>query len=98
MDTSHRLTSHKISSIVVDSMEDCAMACFVQRECFSFNLGNPSKAGKHECELLRTDKYNSNSTCSHSRLSPFLYKGEFLDSVHNRREEFENAAYFYGFV
>lgn len=67
VDAFHRLTSHIISSVVVNAMEDCAMACLVHWECFSFNLGNPMTAGKHECELIRTDKYNSNSTYSHSK-------------------------------
>ncbi|KAL9984567.1 hypothetical protein ACROYT_G006877 [Oculina patagonica] len=66
VDAFHRLTSHKISSVVVNSMEDCAMACLAHWECFSFNLGNLTMAGKHECELIRTDKYNSNSTYSNS--------------------------------
>ena len=66
VDAFHRLTSHKISSSVVDSMEDCAFACLAHRECFSFNLGSLI-AKKYDCELIRTDKYNSKSTYSHSR-------------------------------
>ena len=62
----HRLTSHKISSSVVDSMVDCAFACLVHWECFSFNLRNPI-AKKYDCELIRTDKYNSQSTYNRSK-------------------------------
>ena len=62
----HRLTSHKISSSVVDSMEDCTFACLAHWECFSFNLGNPILK-KYDCELIRTDKYNSKSTYNHSK-------------------------------
>ena len=69
VETFHRLTSHKISSVVVHSMEDCAMACLEHWECFSFNLGNTASDGHgmHECELIRTDKYNSNSTYDSSK-------------------------------
>ena len=66
MDAFRRLTSHKIYSTFVDSMEDCAMACLVHWECLSFNLGIQLTAGKQECELIRTDKYNSNSTYSNT--------------------------------
>ena len=66
LDPFHRLTSHKISSSVVDSMEDCAMKCVMQWErCLSFNLGN-STTNKHCCELISTDKYNSIANYSHS--------------------------------
>lgn len=66
VDAFHRLTSHKISSAAVNSMKDCAMACLVHWECFSFNLGSPAIAGKRECELIKTDKYDSNSTYIYS--------------------------------
>ena len=66
VETFHRLTSHKISSVVVNSMEDCAMTCLEHWECLSFNLGNTSD-GSYECELLRTDRYNSNSTYNSSK-------------------------------
>ena len=62
----HRLTSHQMTSSVVDSMEDCTFACLAHWECFSFNLGNPI-AKKYDCELIRTDKYNSKSTYNHSK-------------------------------
>jgi len=66
MDPFHRLTSHKISSSAVDSMEDCAMRCVMQwKRCFSFNLGN-STTNKQCCELISTDKYNSIANYSHS--------------------------------
>lgn len=66
LDPFHRLTSHKISSSVVDSMEDCAMKCVMRWErCLSFNLGN-STTNKHCCELISTDKYNSIDNYSHS--------------------------------
>ena len=67
VETFHRLTSHKISSVVVNSMEDCAMACLEHWECFSFNLGNTMSDGSYECELIRTDRYNSNSTYNSSK-------------------------------
>lgn len=66
LDPFHRLTSHKISSSVVDSMEDCAMKCVMRWErCLSFNLGN-STTNKQSCELISTDKYNSIANYSHS--------------------------------
>ena len=66
VDAFHRLTSHKIYSTFVNSRVDCAMACVTHWECLSFNLGIQMTAEKQECELIRTDKYNSNSTYSNS--------------------------------
>ena len=66
LDPFHRLTSHKISSSAVDSMEDCAMKCVMQwKRCLSFNLGNLT-TNKQWCELISTDKYNSIANYSHS--------------------------------
>lgn len=56
-----RISSHLISSKIVPNLSVCAFDCVKQWECLSFNFANPSGGG-HVCELLRTDKYNSNST------------------------------------
>lgn len=44
----------------VDSSLDCGFVCTKLNRCFSFNFGiTPDVNGKHICEVLSTDKYNS---------------------------------------
>ena len=52
-----------VSPIAVASVYcalECSQLCLPITECFSFNLASSSEgAGKRECQLLSTDKFNS---------------------------------------
>ncbi|XP_031563600.1 uncharacterized protein LOC116299106 [Actinia tenebrosa] len=60
-DAFRRITTHLIETHIVNKLGSCAFRCSKHLECVSFNFGNRMN-GKHGCQLLRTDKYNSGSS------------------------------------
>jgi hypothetical protein len=73
-DAFRRITTHLIETNLVNKLGLCALKCLKKVECVSFNFGNPVN-GKHVCELLRTDKYNSRSSYVNSTDYHYFYPG-----------------------
>ena len=61
VDKFHRLQVSVGSSSVVSSYSECALNCFNNSPCSSFNVASsPRSDGKYRCELLNEDKYSAN--------------------------------------
>ena len=48
---SKRLSNHVLRVADVEDQEICEMQCFIEKDCFSYNIMTRSDSGKQRCEL-----------------------------------------------
>lgn len=51
------LQNHVIKSTVVDGNDQCELSCYLEKFCYSYNIGAQTSGAKFMCELSDSDHY-----------------------------------------
>ena len=79
-----RLMNHVINSVDVMDKKFCGALCFMEPNCFSYNLMTKSETGKHKCELNNATHEGHEKDLENN--SSFIYRGAKVFQVSSNTE------------
>ena len=80
MSEGRRLMNHVINSVDVMDKKFCGVLCFMEPNCFSYNLMAKSETGKHKCELNNATHEGHEEDLENN--SSYIYRGAKVDIVY----------------